>query len=509
LNTYQQLEVENTTWYYPSLPAAIGNPETLNNLPYALRTLLLNLIQNDSNDAENDINAIIDWPMMRSDGQNAAFITNHLVLQEQRSSAALQCLNSLLQQLPEQTATTPGIRLDVMKADSAQSERLKQLARSLSNLQISSEPPGQPSLIDTYREGERQVIRAAAIAGSPQMRASGLYSPRLCALSATGPLLGTPLSMAPTDVTGIELLGTTPDNLSPQQLATAICQQLQEQPLQGLLEFYGPGLETLPLSCRSAISLHLSSQGLSAFFPLDQQSLAHQDSQAALTEAWGRAQKIWYDQTQPAPTYSEKCSLDLSTLCKSDADAENIGDITERTETRYSLQEQPARDLKNGRIQALLSNNSAPIPSTDASDDRANIIFAGNNYGDDSAADLLTLAHMSAGTSAIICSSFSALQRSSLANAGILPLEFIEGDSWQALQLTGDERIELDIPDEIYPYEPVVMLVHRENGRRELVELTLRLDTAHEIKTYMAGGLFPYLIRQLNEARSTMHPIQS
>ena len=78
-------------------------------------------------------------------------------------------------------------------------------------------------------------------------------------------------------------------------------------------------------------------------------------------------------------------------------------------------------------------------------------------------------------------------------------MEFIDGDSWQALGLSGEETIEIDLPKEMYPFEPIVMVIHRANGRRELVELTARLDTEREIHYYQSGGILAFSLRQMTE----------
>ena len=80
---------------------------------------------------------------------------------------------------------------------------------------------------------------------------------------------------------------------------------------------------------------------------------------------------------------------------------------------------------------------------------------------------------------------------------GVLPLQFKGGDSWQSLGLTGAEVIDV-LPDAaLTPQSDATLVIHREDGTRQQVVVTLRIDTPIEVDYYRAGGILPYVLRQL------------
>lgn len=501
MTIYQSLQVNNTTWHYPSLPATLNNHQALEQLPYALRTLLLAQIQHPEKHQTDQIHTILDWPMQGPYGQSTGFFTRHLILSAQRSRNALSNLGTLMKRIGTESLTNQEkacleILPDSVNTPSATKQPLPGQVELRAHSHAEHRPP-----LEIVGQDDKQLLQARCIAGCTALNACGIFSPSVCALSAVAPLAGEPLSMAATEIAGIKLHNNPAGSLTDEQVANAICADVKSQANGSILEFFGPGLRSLPLPCRRLICQQLANEGITAFFPLDNQSLTAIHSQTELTEAWAQAQQVWYDASAPEPTYSFEYSIDLQqlecteTVCSAVADRPAFN-----TDNCISNSESTA-DLKNGKIAALLTDNSIPAPATQTPE-AASIVFADDHYGCAQYPDLFTLAHQARGTAAIICPSFTTRQRRSLAYAGILPLEFQEGDSWQALCLDGDERIELDIPSEIYPYEAVVMVIHRPNGRRELVELTLRLDNTEEIAIHKAGGLLNHLAEKL-ETKAT------
>ena len=82
---------------------------------------------------------------------------------------------------------------------------------------------------------------------------------------------------------------------------------------------------------------------------------------------------------------------------------------------------------------------------------------------------------------------------------GVLPLQFKEGQSAQALQLDGTEIFDLQGLSEaqIRPRQDVKLRITRVDGSTEEVDLTLRIDTPIEIEYYKNGGILQYVLRQL------------
>ena len=125
------------------------------------------------------------------------------------------------------------------------------------------------------------------------------------------------------------------------------------------------------------------------------------------------------------------------------------------------------------------------------------VVFAGEEYGTGSSRDWAAKGTQLLGIKAVIARSFERIHRSNLVGMGVLPLQFQGDDSWESLGLTGEETIDV-LPDAaLTPQSTATLVVRYDDGRRREVALTLRIDTPIEVDYYRAGGILPYVLRQL------------
>ena len=125
------------------------------------------------------------------------------------------------------------------------------------------------------------------------------------------------------------------------------------------------------------------------------------------------------------------------------------------------------------------------------------VVFAGEEYGTGSSRDWAAKGTQLLGIKAVVARSFERIHRSNLVGMGVLPLQFKGGDSWQSLGLTGAEVIDV-LPDAaLTPQSDATLVIHREDGTRQQVVVTLRIDTPIEVDYYRAGGILPFVLRQL------------
>jgi aconitate hydratase len=125
------------------------------------------------------------------------------------------------------------------------------------------------------------------------------------------------------------------------------------------------------------------------------------------------------------------------------------------------------------------------------------VVFAGEEYGTGSSRDWAAKGTRLLGIRAVVACSFERIHRSNLVGMGVLPLQFKAGDSWESLGLTGGEVIDL-VPDAaLTPQSDAQLVIHRADGTRQQVAVTLRIDTPIEVDYYRAGGILPYVLRQL------------
>ncbi|MCB2017530.1 MAG: aconitate hydratase, partial [Hydrogenophaga sp.] len=101
------------------------------------------------------------------------------------------------------------------------------------------------------------------------------------------------------------------------------------------------------------------------------------------------------------------------------------------------------------------------------------------------------------GIKAVVARSFERIHRSNLVGMGVLPLQFRADDSWQSLGLRGDECIDVEVDPDLRPMSMATLIVTPPDGTKRVYPLTLRIDTAVEVNQFRAGGILPYVLRQL------------
>ena len=124
------------------------------------------------------------------------------------------------------------------------------------------------------------------------------------------------------------------------------------------------------------------------------------------------------------------------------------------------------------------------------------VILAGKEYGTGSSRDWAAKGTMLLGVKAVIAESFERIHRSNLIGMGVLPLQYLDGQSTQSLGLTGRETFEIAGLNR-GAAKIVRVIAIAEDGRRSEFEARLRIDTPKELDYYQHGGILQYVVRQL------------
>ena len=148
---------------------------------------------------------------------------------------------------------------------------------------------------------------------------------------------------------------------------------------------------------------------------------------------------------------------------------------------------QPSGD-KRFIYDAAMAYQAAGVPT---------VIFAGEEYGTGSSRDWAAKGTQLLGIKAVVARSFERIHRSNLVGMGVLPLQFKAGQSWEALGLKGDELIDIIPAADLAPQSDARLVITRADGSKKEVRLTLRIDTPIEVEYFRAGGILPYVLRQL------------
>jgi len=127
------------------------------------------------------------------------------------------------------------------------------------------------------------------------------------------------------------------------------------------------------------------------------------------------------------------------------------------------------------------------------------VVIAGQEYGTGSSRDWAAKGTNLLGVKAVIAESFERIHRSNLVGMGVLPLQFKLDQNRKALKLTGKEKIDiLGLSDvEIVPRMNLTLVITREDGGTEKVEVLCRIDTLNEVEYFKSGGILHYVLRQL------------
>ena len=125
------------------------------------------------------------------------------------------------------------------------------------------------------------------------------------------------------------------------------------------------------------------------------------------------------------------------------------------------------------------------------------VVIAGKEYGTGSSRDWAAKGTNLLGVRAVIVESFERIHRSNLVGMGVLPLQFLDGQSRETLGLTGDDTFTITGVADLKPRQTVTVNVTRPDGSTFAFDTLCRIDTANEVEYYMNGGILHYVLRKL------------
>ena len=125
------------------------------------------------------------------------------------------------------------------------------------------------------------------------------------------------------------------------------------------------------------------------------------------------------------------------------------------------------------------------------------VVIAGKEYGTGSSRDWAAKGTNLLGVRAVIVESFERIHRSNLVGMGVLPLQFMGGDTRTSRGLTGDDTFTIKGLAELSPRQDVIVDVTRPDGSTFSFTALCRIDTANEIEYFMNGGILHYVLRKL------------
>ncbi|MDG1211776.1 MAG: aconitate hydratase AcnA, partial [Paracoccaceae bacterium] len=172
-------------------------------------------------------------------------------------------------------------------------------------------------------------------------------------IEAEAAMLGQPISMLIPEVIGFKLTGEMMEGTTGTDLVLKVVEMLREKGVVGkFVEFYGPGLDVLPLADRATIANMAPEYGATCgFFPIDGETLRYMrttgrdEDRIALVEAYAKENGFWrgddYD-----PVYTDTLSLDMGTIVPAISGPKRPQDYVALTDAKTAFSKEMGMNFK-------------------------------------------------------------------------------------------------------------------------------------------------------------------
>ncbi|MFO8603587.1 aconitate hydratase AcnA [Legionella pneumophila serogroup 1] len=366
LSTKSQLTVDGKTYNYYSLKEAENKHfKGINRLPYSLKVLLENLLRfEDGNTVTTkDIKAIADWLHNKTSQHEIAFRPTRVLMQDFTGVPAVVDLAAMRTAIvkmggnadkisplsPVDLVIDHSVMVDKFASADAlevntkiEIERNKERyeflrwgQKAFSNFQVV--PPGTgichqvnleylgKTVWNSENDGQLYAYPDTLVgtdSHTTMINGLGVLGWGVGGIEAEAAMLGQPVSMLIPEVIGFKLSGKLKEGITATDLVLTVTQMLRKKGVVGkFVEFYGPGLNDLPLADRATISNMAPEYGATCgFFPVDKETIKYLELTGrdkhtiALVETYAKAQGMWYDKDNEEPVFTDSLHLDLGSV---------------------------------------------------------------------------------------------------------------------------------------------------------------------------------------------------
>ncbi|MFO7766523.1 MAG: aconitate hydratase AcnA [Pelovirga sp.] len=125
------------------------------------------------------------------------------------------------------------------------------------------------------------------------------------------------------------------------------------------------------------------------------------------------------------------------------------------------------------------------------------LVVAGKEYGTGSSRDWAAKGTLLLGVKAVLTESYERIHRSNLVGMGVLPLQFVNGESAESLGLDGSETLSLPEGPALQAKQMLSVDIVRADGRSQTIEVLCRIDTDQEVAFFQSGGILNHVLLQL------------
>ncbi|KRA74519.1 aconitate hydratase [Lysobacter sp. Root667] len=367
-STRRRLSVNGRDYTYFSLPA-LGERYDIARLPYSMKILLENLLRHEDGGmtvGPEHIEAVAQWDATREPDTEIAFMPARVVLQDFTGVPCVVDLAAMRDAvgrlggkpsqinplIPSELVIDHSVQVDVYGSPEAldlngkiefqrNQERYSFLRwgqKSFEDFKVV--PPNTGIVHQVNLENLARVVMGREVQGpdgtselqafpdtvfgtdshTTMINGIGVLGWGVGGIEAEAAMLGQPSSMLIPQVVGFKLSGRLPEGATATDLVLTVTQMLRKHGVVGkFVEFYGDGLQHLPLADRATIANMAPEYGATCgIFPIDAEALTYlrlsgrSEEQIALVEAYAKAQGLWHEADQAHATYSATLELDLA-----------------------------------------------------------------------------------------------------------------------------------------------------------------------------------------------------
>src|SRR5207253_4865744 len=124
------------------------------------------------------------------------------------------------------------------------------------------------------------------------------------------------------------------------------------------------------------------------------------------------------------------------------------------------------------------------------------VVFAGKEYGSGSSRDWAAKGPNLMDVRAAIAESFERIHRSNLVMMGIIPLEFMPGETLASLELTGQEIFTIRGLDKLAPKAKLTVEAMSQDGKKKSFQVLARVDDPTDLEYVRQGGILHQVLRE-------------
>ncbi len=362
-NARSTLTVGDSVYEYYDI-TALGTQFNVTRLPYSLKILLENLLRTEDgiNVSKDDIAALAQWDPKAEPSKEIAFTPARVLMQDFTGVPAVVDLAAMRDAMgilggdpakinplsPAELVIDLSVQVDVFGSADAMEKNaeiefnrnqerysfLRWGQQAFSNFKVVPPDTGivhqvnieylARTIFADQKNGVAQAYPDTVVgtdSHTTMVNGLGVLGWGVGGIEAEAAMLGQPITMLIPQVIGFKLTGALPEGATATDLVLTVVEMLRQKGVVGkFVEFYGPGLDKLPLADRATIANMGPEYGATCgIFPIDRETINYlklsgrSDHQVALVEAYAKAQGMWRDPAIEA-NYTDTVELDMGTV---------------------------------------------------------------------------------------------------------------------------------------------------------------------------------------------------